>query len=68
MCVAEETNNCEAARRFSVSEKLIRGRRKAEASGKSVEGGTSGPASYRQGCASKVSRAGKGGYEPDDAR
>ena len=24
MYVAEETNNCEAARRFSVSEKLIR--------------------------------------------
>ena len=32
MCVAEETNNCEAARRCSVSEKLNRDWRKAEAS------------------------------------
>ena len=28
VCVAEETNNCKAARRFSVSEKLIRDWRK----------------------------------------
>ena len=33
MCVAEETNNCDAAQRFSVSEKLIRDWRKAEARG-----------------------------------
>ena len=31
--VTEEMNDCEAARRFSVSEKLIRDWRKAEASG-----------------------------------
>ena len=30
----EETNNCEAAQRLSVSEKLIRDWRKAQASGK----------------------------------
>ena len=34
MCVAEETNNCEAGRRFSASEKLIRNWKKAEASRK----------------------------------
>ena len=34
MCVAEETNNCKTAWRFSVSKKLIRDWRKAEASGK----------------------------------
>ena len=34
MCVAEKTNNCEAERRISVSEKLMRDWRKAEASRK----------------------------------
>ena len=32
--VAEEMNDCETARRFSVSKQLIRDRRKAESSGK----------------------------------
>ena len=61
MCVAEETNDCEAARRFSVSEKLIRG---LEGTGGKLKAAESG----RGHIGTRELSAGVRLHETDDAR